>query len=230
MIGNKNNIKYNLSGYQDWFFNKHLENKKDSFDIFEKVKKHTTISLDIGAWLGINSIYLCKNFKHVIVIEPDPVSFKYLEDNLFNSDCDNFSLCNKPISNLSQIAIFGPESNWNESNSLIKSKKDNENDIEIKTLSFGDIHNLYIRQFSNDYFNIFINIDINGGEENIIVDVLHYAIIFNSYVYIKFYIDKWVDKNIHKYSELFKKFKTNIKNVTEYLDKNNNGSVLFYLN
>ena len=156
----------------------------------------------LAAWLGITSIYLCKNFKHVIVIEPDPESFKYIEENLFNSECNNFSLCNKPISNLSRIAIFDPESNWNESNSLIKSKKDNENDMEIETLSFGDIHNLYIRQFSNDYFNIFINIDINGGEENIIVDVLHYAIIFNTYVYIKFYIDKWVDKNIYKYSEL----------------------------
>lgn len=223
-----NNITYNLHGLQDWYFNVFLENKKTTFDAFQIAKNNNkTIAIDIGGWIGVTSIWLCKNFKHVVIIEPDPVSFKYLEENLFDSDCNNFSLCNKPIFDTSKIVIFGPESKWNLSNSFIKNKTDNDNDIEIKTITFGDIHNLYIRQFNNDYFNIFINIDINGCEEKIIVEILHYAILFNSSVYITFYIDKWVNKNIYRYDELFKKFKTNIPNVSDYLDKNHNCSILF---
>jgi tRNA/tmRNA/rRNA uracil-C5-methylase (TrmA/RlmC/RlmD family) len=81
--------------------------ENETFAIFESVKDPQAIAIDIGAWIGTTSIWLSKNFSHVLAIEADRVSLNCLKQNLQASGCFNVSICEKPVAATSQNVIFG---------------------------------------------------------------------------------------------------------------------------
>lgn len=54
----------------------------NTFDIFEAFLDQEHSYIDIGAWIGITSLYGCQLAKHCYAIEPDPIAFSYLKDNI----------------------------------------------------------------------------------------------------------------------------------------------------
>jgi len=78
-----------------------------TFKIFNIVKNKHTSALDLGAWIGATTIWLSKNFKHVIAIEADPIACEALVKNLKFSDCDNVEVVNKPIHCENSNVVFG---------------------------------------------------------------------------------------------------------------------------
>lgn len=52
--------------------------------------------LDIGGWIGPTSIWASKFFRAVHTYEPDPVAFRYLEENV-RLNCNNVAVCNAAI-------------------------------------------------------------------------------------------------------------------------------------
>jgi len=211
--------------------------ENETFDVFDKVKDPQGIAIDIGAWIGTTAIWLSKNFSHVIAIDADRVSLKCLALNLAASECNNVSICDRPIAQTSQKFIFGPRGDeLNESISYIKeemgtSPAHSTNDYIVRGLPFKQLVHDYI--YANNRLPTqkisFIKCDIEGGEENIIEDLLYFAYFNKTKVYLSFHLSWWKSKKITDFEYLFKFFKTNCPraNICEYIKHNPFASLLF---
>lgn len=211
-------------GFQNWEY--------DTFEVFDKVKDDHSIAIDLGAWIGTTSIWLSKNFYHVIVVEGDRESLKCLQRNLEASECANVSVCNKPVSGLAQEVIYGTRGETlNESISCIKTKANHISDYLTPSITFKQLVFDYIYANENLHSHKigFIKCDIEGGEEDILEDVLHFAYNNKCKVYISFHLDWWNTKKIDDFSYLFKYFTTNcpIADVCEYIKQQPFSSLLF---
>ena len=116
--------------FQNW--------EQETFQVFEKVKDSEGIAIDLGAWIGTTSIWLSKNFYHVISVEADYKSVESLSQNLSKSNCSNVSICNRPISEIAKIVIFGPSGGrggLNESLSTIKTQSNSQLDYPVKAIT-----------------------------------------------------------------------------------------------
>lgn len=206
--------------------------ENETFDVFDMVKDNQCIAIDLGAWIGTTSIWLSKNFHHVVAVEPDYISLECLQKNLNASECKNVTICSKPISDKSQKVIFGSlGTRLNESISSIKNNKNHPSDylvesITLKQLIFDTIYkNEALRSFKIG----FIKCDIEGGEEEILEDLLHFAYYNKCKVFVSFHLSWWKSKTLADFAYLFKYFKTSCPNdsVCQYIGQNPFGSVLF---
>lgn len=189
----------------DWF--KDWEN--ETFDTFEQVKNKDGIAIDIGAWIGTTAIWLSHNFYHVVAVEPDVVSLKYLSLNLNASGCKNVSICPQPITKKSETVIFGPRwSRLNESVSYTKTVSDHEADYKVPSLTFRKLVDdyVYLNKDINTHPITFIKCDIEGGEENILEPLMHYAYYNNCKVYMSFHLAWWTQRHLKDVEYLFKYF------------------------
>ena len=62
---------------------------------FETIKRFAgpnVTCIDAGAWIGADTLYASKMYKHVYVIEPDPVAFHILTNNLSANKPENVTL------------------------------------------------------------------------------------------------------------------------------------------
>lgn len=217
----------------DYFIKNIFENwEPETFNLFEQVRDKNSVAINIGAWVGTNAIWLSKNFKHVITVEPDIESFKCLKNNLNSSDCSNITLVTQPVMDITKKVIFGPQGNkLNESTSCVKKKSDNFQDYTVKSITFKQLIHDYV--YDNETLKnskiSFITCDIEGGEEHILEDVLHFAYNNDCKVFMSFHVDKWKDKNIDEFAYLFKYFRSNCpeENVVEFIKKNPLASLLF---
>jgi len=206
--------------------------ENETFEIFDQVKDKEAIAIDIGAWIGTTAIWLAKNFHHVVAIEPDYKSVDCLKKNLAASDCWNFSLCDRPLSNRTENVIFGPRGPvLNESISYIKNRVDNDLEYTKKSITFKQLiyDYIYDQETLKNRSISFIKCDIEGGEEDVLEDILHFAYNNQCKVYLSFHLDWWKSKTINEFEYLFKYFKTNCpeKDICQYLTQHPWASLLF---
>lgn len=193
----------------------HWEN--DTFDVFDQVKNPEAIAIDLGAWFGTTAIWLAKNFYHVIAVEGDRLSTHYLRKNLKLSGCPNTSICGEVITKDGRDVIFGGRScGLNESISCVKDQETKDGqlldtDYETSSISFKQLLNEYY--YSNPLINsrriTFLKCDIEGGEEEILEDLLKFAYENQSTVHMSFHYSWWKEQNIKDFEGIFNLFKTN---------------------
>lgn len=236
IVVNKNGVEHKFVKFDtntDHFTQNIFWNwENETFEVFDQVKDKDSIAIDLGAWIGTTSIWLSKNFHTVIAVEPDVKSLDCLNRNLAASECSNVLLCPRPVSITNEKIIFGPRgTQLNESISYVKSEVNNENDYVVQSITFKQLVYDYI--YANETINnrkiSFIKCDIEGGEEDILEDVLHFAYNNDCAVYMSFHLDWWRKKNITDYEYLFSFFKTNcqVENIAAYLVANPFASILF---
>jgi FkbM family methyltransferase len=192
---NKNGVDYVFGpmSVSPWLVDNFATWEPETFSVFEEMRMPDGIALDLGAWIGTTSVWLSKNFKKVVSVECDPISVRCLEDTLNLSGCKNVEIIPKPISNKNKTVIFGPrKSTWNESMSCIKDGQTNQFDIEMDTITLKDI----------PYKFDFIKCDIEGGEEDILEDLLTYG----CPVYVSFHRDWWKSRDLSRFNDLFSRF------------------------
>lgn len=206
--------------------------ENETFDVFEQVKDDQSIAIDLGAWIGATAVWLSHNFRHVVAVEADRISLNCLGKNLAASDCPNVVICEKPVMHTTKEVIFGPRgSSLNQSVSYIKKVSDNPNDYTVQSTTFKQL--VYDYVYANKTLSTtnisFIKCDIEGGEENILEDVLHFAYYNNCKVYMSFHLSWWQKNNIDQFANLFSYFKTNCptENVVNYIKSNPFCSLLF---
>lgn len=233
---NKNNVTYHFVPFDeptDHFTRDIFENwEPETFAVFEQVKDKEAIAIDIGAWIGTTAIWLSKNFHHVIAVEPDYKSVNCLQKNLAASDCLNVSLSDRPLSNTCQKVIFGSRgAELNASISYIKNQSDNSHDYMVRPITFKQLiyDYVYDQETLKNRKISFIKCDIEGGEEDILEDILHFAYNNQCKVYMSFHLSWWKSKKITDFEYLFKYFKTNLpgQNICDILTKYPFASVLF---
>ena len=180
----------------------------DTFSVVEVTKDKDGVAIDLGAWIGTTSIWLAKNFFHVIVVEPDKESLIYLEKNLQASACENVTVCSKAISGTGEQVLFGPrvdmDNALNVSTSRIKRESDSQYDCSMPSLTFEQIIHDYWR--ANEKINkhkvTFIKCDIEGTEEAILEDVLRFSLENKCRIWMSFHLDWWSSKKITDFEDL----------------------------
>ncbi len=234
---NKKNVLYKFAPFDEvtdrWVRNVFPHWEPETFDVFELVKDKNGIAIDLGAWIGATTIWLSKNFSHVVAIDADKISLQCLRNNLRASQCNNISICEQPVFDKSIDVIFGArgQQKLNDSMSHIKETAYKNDDYVVRSITFQQLVDNYI--VNNAQLNSikisFIKCDIEGGEENIIEDLLNFALISKSKVYLSFHLDWWTSKKINDFEELFERFKTNCEcaKICEYIKKNPFASILF---
>lgn len=205
--------------------------EQETFEVFQKVKDENAIAIDLGAWIGTTAIWLSKNFAHVVAVDGDYVSLDYLIKNLQASECYNVSICKKPVAHTSDTVIFGSHfTELNESVSYIKTVSDKTHDYKIQSITLDQLlHDfIYTIPTLKDKKIAFIKCDIEGGEEDIMEDLLKFAYHNKVKVFLSFHHDWWQKKKITDFTYLFKFFKIDcpMNDICEYIQKNPFGSVL----
>jgi FkbM family methyltransferase len=174
-----------------------------TFEVFARAADPTKICIDIGAWIGLTGIWLSKHFDHVICVEGDRNSVESLHKNLVASSCSNCTIVAQPVSNEKKTVIFGPnvflhDTTLNESTSQIKQGATKAEDYEIETVTFHEI----VRPLDAGRIG-FIKCDIEGGEEDILEDMLQFARQHSIKTYISFHISWWKNRDIRRFKALF---------------------------
>lgn len=201
-------------GINDYFWKQIYPNwENETFDIFDKYLNKEKQFLDIGAWVGVTCLYASRLSSYVVCVEADPVSVKKLQYNINTNLLDtNIIIEDSAIYHESSNVIFGPNkfsltSQLNDSMSQIKLNKTNDSDILTKTITLDEI----IKKYSLNNLSL-IKVDIEGGEEYILNDLLDYSYLKNIPVYISFHYDWWLDKNLDRFMHLQSNHKNQIIN------------------
>lgn len=194
-----------------------------TFESFRQAANPNKIAIDVGSWIGLTGIWLCKNFKHVLCVEADKLSVKALEANLKASDCQNYSIIPYALYNSKTKLYFGPNSfienpTLNDSMSQLKTTTDKSDDYAIDTIIFSDI----IKDIPVDDIGL-LKVDIEGGEENIIEELMLFSTEHKIPILLSFHISWWKNKNVDRFVHLFETctIKTDsndtVTNLSEFL-------------
>ena len=177
--------------------------ERETFNVFKECANSNKCVIDIGAWIGPTSIWLSRNFKHVFAIEADPIALQALRGNLWNSNCNNVTIIDSPISAKCEKVFFGRNSfNGNSlgsSTSQMKMERKFEDDDELNSITLSQIL---------DMINVsdvsLIKVDIEGGEENIMEDLFLTCSAHKIDLYLSFHTKWWQDKNFHRFEHLYR--------------------------
>lgn len=207
MLVNKNDvcflIKYNKEDTNLSFWeNNFCMWEPETFSIFDRFLSIDKVFIDIGAWIGTTGIYGCRKSRHVFLVEADPISLISLKNNCKNN-CDNYTIIDKAIYKDNNIDIkIGKNlhlinSKMNDSTSQIYSDNETSDDYyTVKTITLKNI----IETNKIDYKDIsLIKVDIIGGEEHILSELLDIYSKYNIPMYISFYYSWWKDKNLDRF-------------------------------
>jgi FkbM family methyltransferase len=214
-------------------FEKNWENNTFLTFLHVATRYDKKIAIDIGAYIGLTAIWLCKRFAHTICVEADKKSIESLEKNLKSSGCSNYTLINKPIYSKREKMYFGANNFishavQNDSTSQIKSVKSKDDDYEVESIIFADVIT------GVDPHKIgFIKVDIEGAEESIFEHLFIFAKTFKIPLFVSFHMPWWKNKDVSRFNHLFASariFQDSLipeKNPADYLAKNVWGSLLF---
>ncbi len=129
---------------------------------FETIKRFAgpdVTCIDAGAWIGADTLYASKLFKHVHAIEPDPVAFEILRKNLAANSLNNVTLYENAVMGHTGTTTIG--STMLGCSCTRESCHENSVTIPCTTL----------REFCKDIPDpLFIKMDTEGAEAQILRD------------------------------------------------------------
>jgi FkbM family methyltransferase len=179
--------------------------ESDTFEVFKKVKNKNKIAIDIGGWIGSTSIWLAKNFDHVIVVEADKNALVAMKNNFIRNKCYNITIVEKAIHNIDKTnVIFGINEHLNQglgdSVSQVKNEKKYSEDYEVGTITLNSLIDGYDKEKI-----LFVKVDIEGGEENILNDLIELGVRYKWKIWISFHFHWWENKNIQRFHSSLQK-------------------------
>lgn len=214
----KNNKNVLISKSQtrnlDFWLNNYLNWEQNTFDVFDSLLSSDKCFIDIGAWIGTTCIYSSYESKHVYAIEANKLAFKELKHHV-DANCRNVTCINKAIYNESDKKVsFGKNkylsnARYDDSTSQILEDNSEETIETIETITVKDL----ISRYNIDINNIsLIKVDIEGGEEYILDELLEIHYEYNVPMLISFHYAWWNNKSLNIFKNLSDKNKTKILN------------------
>lgn len=180
--------------FRDW--------EPETFQVFDELRDNLKVAIDLGAWIGTTSIWLSHRFRSVVAVEADPLACVALARNLEASACRNVVVIPRPVAKERANVVFGSNSkggHLNDSTSQIKLVASSIDDVVLETVTLGDVTSV----FDPDDVRL-IKVDIEGGEESIIEDLVQFATQHPCCrLYISFHISWWKNQNLHRIETLF---------------------------
>jgi FkbM family methyltransferase len=178
----------------------------ETFNVFEYVKNKDKAAIDIGAWIGPTAVWLSKNFSKLVAVEADNVALEALKANLEDSGCDNVTIVDKAIYSERSKVTFGSnqyvetyqKEGLGASTSQIKTGGFIDGDYAIDTITINDL---------SEYISFdevgFVKLDIEGGEEHVLTDIIKLAEKYNWKLWISFHYTWWKNLDIKRFEGLF---------------------------
>jgi len=136
--------------------------------LFSKLGVNNGIILDIGANIGLHSLYLAHNFPQarVFAFEASPRVFKDLNLNLSLNHCHNLDVFNLALGDkLGEMAFYEPSGKKIENRGLGSFNQNNvpENFTEV-TLQVGTVDSVIAEKIEGDTKVTMVKIDVQGHE------------------------------------------------------------------
>lgn len=154
----------------------------DTFNVLDRYVKSGTTVIDLGAWQGAISIYSRLLGAEVHAIEPDPVAYGQLIDNLKANEITDISSYNIAISDFNgeaELNSMSSEFGNSESSLLNRGFVKSTSVIEAWTLSmFLQNKGIYLKKTD------LIKIDIEGGEVLVLKEALPFIKEFTPNIYL----------------------------------------------
>jgi FkbM family methyltransferase len=188
------------------FWNIHYNTwENETFYVFDQFLSVDKIFIDIGAWVGTTGMYGSRKSKHVYCIEADKKSFEDMTINFKNNCENNYTLINNAIYNIDDNYVqFGKnkfliDSKLNDSTSQIYSVFDYNNTSAyfIKTITV----NTLLKNIDKNEISL-IKVDIEGGEEYILEELIDLYIQHKIPMYISFHYTWWNNKDLGRFKLL----------------------------
>lgn len=148
-------------GGREKFWKKINEGRWEPYtiQIFNKFITKETTMLDIGAWIGVTSLYAAKKAKRVVSFEPDVTAFKQISENIqLNPDVNNVELNNACVGVENGTVMISPQNEPGDSSSSILLAIEGEG-WEVPSLAFDQL--IVEKEIMEP---IFIKMDVEGYE------------------------------------------------------------------
>lgn len=157
------NIPYSVPPH--WFWKEYCETgwEPNTFKIFQKYIDNNTHFVDIGAWVGITSLYaLSCGCKNINAVEANPKSYEILQKVIMINNLNEYIKCKN-------ICIY------NKNNESIKFGRDTSSASQIadngEYVVVTQTLNNFLEEINIQQSNVFIKIDIEGSEIYIMNDI-----------------------------------------------------------
>jgi len=160
MTCTKNGYQFNIAPTAWGSFWTSVENgewESYTFTIMDRFLDKEKTCLDVGAWMGPFAMYASHLCKHVYAIEPDPVAYKGLCDNLAANSLPNVTTFQEAIMNYDGVVSLGNENDYGNTITRI-SQTAHQFPIQCRTFK------TFVRD--NNVADLgFIKVDVEGAEE-----------------------------------------------------------------
>lgn len=132
----------------------------DTFHIFDAFLKKDQCYIDIGAWIGITTLYGSQLAKHCYAMEPDPIAMNYLEENIALNPAlkSKITLSKECLYNINGEVFLGNKYQAGDCTSSIHFGNANTN-WRVPAITFDH----FLKKYSIKNYN-FIKMDTEGAE------------------------------------------------------------------
>lgn len=189
------------TGADDFWQTVYPTNYNPVFELYDLYLDSAKDYIDIGSWLGDTVFYASRFSSRVIAVEPDSrlverlyllFQLSFLESDLILEDSALYSSTETGIDFCVQP---NPEADGTVSH--LFHPGDCVSPVSVPTISFSGLLSKHsISSVS------FINVNINGDEENILQDVYDYSLTNSVPLYVTFYHSRWVDPDLTRFTFL----------------------------
>jgi FkbM family methyltransferase len=161
----------------EWFWSEWCDDAWEgpTLDIVDQFVKPGTTFVDVGAWIGIVSMWAAKNGARVIAIEPDPVA---LESMTANVELNNYDIqvVAGAVSDVTSTTHLRPHERFGFGDSMTRVSSEG---IEVPCWTLQDIFDIY------DIDNCsLVKMDIEGYEAVILPTVTPFLASLNIPLYV----------------------------------------------
>jgi FkbM family methyltransferase len=213
--------------HRDNFWTAHFPNwEPETFQIFNKYVKSDTFVLDIGSWIGPTVLYNSLLGANIIAVEADFGSSATLKNNIGLNSFKNIKIVEKAIYKNNEGVYFGEnlfrDDGLNASTSQIVSQDSKKEKYLTESITFSEL----VKDIDPKNISL-IKLDIEGGEEHILEEILNYCLEYSVPAYISFHLSWWSEEGkkttFSNFSKLFNSFGHNVNEIVQ----NPFGSLVF---
>jgi FkbM family methyltransferase len=188
-----------VNHYQDW--------EPETFNVFDRYVTKDAVTIDIGTWIGPTVLYVAQKCKKVIAVEADQAAASTLKRNIScNGLGGKVKVLEMALYSDESGILFGPNSfrpddGLNASTSQILSGDFIPSELNqiVPTVTWPGL----IRHLDPSDEVCLIKLDIEGGEEFVLREVLHWAYHNRVPAYVSFHLTWWKDQDLDRFNDLF---------------------------
>lgn len=199
-----------------WWIHDYPRWEHQTFQVFDKYLDPSKTMIDLGTWIGPTVLFTAQKSLHVVGVEADCDAAQTLRQNLRLNSITNVTVIEKAIGAHDGKAFFGPN-RFRESAGLNASMsqlqpdpKSNRLNYQVDVISFQTLLGSCVLDESKISL---IKVDIEGGEETILRDLLVFCQRTLTPAYVSFHLHWWQDQNLSRFNDLFSLFGTDAQRL-----------------